>query len=117
MGEKPQRHWEELDKTLLWVKCPPPSVFLIRNRLKDLGVKRWKNHQVLRLAKMLDCTVQEVGAMAGLTDVQIQNYLRYDKWPVPVAILMLMQTNWYLETQLGIKKPPVIPINFLHSTS
>jgi hypothetical protein len=108
-------HWKKLDKTVPWVKCPPPSVFLIRKRWRDLGVRKWQNRQVLRLAKMLDCTVQEVGALVGLTDRQIQVYSACDKWPVPVSILMLMLTNWYLETQLGISKAPVIPIDLLCS--
>lgn len=85
----------------LW-EGTPPTEYLIENLYREAGLDSWTNDQVLRVCRLLNCTIHELCALAGIFDYPTRDrYYRRNKWPCTVALHF-----WKLQLfALNIKSP------------
>ena len=79
------------DFATIWAETDPPSVFLIRSKYTRLGLFSWRNQRVWRLCQVMNCTLRELCATAGLFDQKrIRAYWSNNKWPCFLAVTFSM---------------------------
>jgi hypothetical protein len=100
----------------IWGDDGPPAALFCRRFYHEKGLDAWDNARVQRVCHKLDCTLEELGAMAGVFRPQIFIFYRRDRWPTHIALVFSMIEDTYDELRLHQHPEPRIPLEYLWLT-
>ena len=91
-----------------------PATLALRDHWADVGIsKGWETRQAERLCRMLQCSIYELGMLAGLDFATTTRYLRGGVFPPTVALHFKMFEDFYLTFVLGRPCPPAVPMELV----
>lgn len=107
------------------MRSPPksPNVLLIELAYVRLGIlpaarpgksgasPHWNCDRVRRLCRWLTISVNELGALAAVTQNEMSRYVKTNKFPPPVALHFAVLESWYLVEVAGIPQKPIVPVH------
>lgn len=87
---------------------------LIRSHYRQAGViPGWTDKQLIALAALSNRTVEEIGAMAGLSPAQTREQMKRGRFSTPVSIHFLVIDKVLKQVRFGEPWMPVVPIELL----
>lgn len=84
----------------------------VLSHYRQLGIMPgWNRDQVKQLCHLANRTLEELGAMAGLTPSESRAFYRRDRFTVPVSIHFAIIRSTLLEVKFGEPALPIVPMH------